>query len=209
MPTRSPTTLPTSRTATPTTTRSTSSRRRRAAERRRPAQLPPVGQGAEQMSPDPVDEDDDVLDSPIDVADEPRSRTRRTGSDRRDRTRTSCRRTCSPRRARCSAARPSPTTWPGAARSASRRRTSTSETTRTRGRPPRALGAGMSSFAVAAPWSSASASSPWRSAPACSSRSTSCGSGTTSSRWCCRCWSSSAWWSVCAWCARPRTSAAR
>ena len=33
-----------------------------------------------------------------------------------------------------------------------------------------------------------SASSPSPSAPACSSPSTSCGSGTTSSRWCCRCW---------------------
>jgi len=31
----------------------------------------PVGRGAEQMSPDPVDEDDDVFDSPIDLADEP------------------------------------------------------------------------------------------------------------------------------------------
>src|SRR5262245_35754226 len=31
----------------------------------------PVGRGAEQMSPDPVDEDDDLFDSPIDLADEP------------------------------------------------------------------------------------------------------------------------------------------
>ena len=31
----------------------------------------PVGQGAEQMSPDPVDEDDALFDSPIDLAEEP------------------------------------------------------------------------------------------------------------------------------------------
>ena len=31
----------------------------------------PVGRGAEQMSPDPVDEDDDLFDSPVDLAEEP------------------------------------------------------------------------------------------------------------------------------------------
>ncbi|EUA69024.1 putative conserved transmembrane protein [Mycobacterium xenopi 4042] len=34
----------------------------------------------------------------------------------------------------------------------------------------------------------------WHSAPGCSSRSTSCGGGTTLWRWSCRCWSFSAWW---------------
>jgi hypothetical protein len=44
---------------------------------RRPRHTPgqrrfaPVGRGAEQMSPDPVDDDDDLFDSPIDLAEEP------------------------------------------------------------------------------------------------------------------------------------------
>jgi hypothetical protein len=144
----------------------------------------PVGRGAEQMSPDPVDEDEDLV-----LADAPET--------------TSCRPTCGPREARCSAAKPSPTTWPGVAPGLARR-TSTSNTTTTATRRRR-----RHRRSCARRGSSASASSRSRSVRAFSSRSTSCGSGTTSSPWCCRCWSSWGWSSACGWCARPRTSAAR
>jgi hypothetical protein len=40
----------------------------------------PVGRGAEQMSPDPVDEDDELFDSPVDLAEEPEIEDEDTGA---------------------------------------------------------------------------------------------------------------------------------
>ena len=95
------------------------------------------------MSPDPVDEDDDLFDSPVDLADEPEIEDEDTEAALEEKDKpTSCRPTCGRRRARCSAVRPSPTTWPGAAHAPRPRRTSISRTTRTTVAAP----SSMSSF---------------------------------------------------------------
>lgn len=63
-------------------------------------------------------------------------------------------------------------------------------TTRTRTRMP---GRTRPRHCCTAGWWFSNRFSRWHSAPGCSSRSTSYGGGTTLSRWCCRCWSFSAW----------------
>ena len=170
---------------------------------RRPMAAPRTGfsaqaGGAEQMSPDPLvddDEDSDELDlgstsmtstNPPTTWRPPRMTSHRTASRRSPVARPTCGRARTP----CSAASRWPTTWPvgGGSRG---RRTSTSATRTTssspspRRKPPRR---GVRRSCGASGWW-ASASWPSPSAPACSSRSTSCGSGTASSPWCCRCWS--------------------
>ena len=185
--------------------------------RRAPVATPPgfsaPAGGAEQMSPDPVVDDDEMRPRTVDMDIESLEGEAPLAAVDVDTRRAGLRGLRPHRRSSADtlfgAVSPSPTTWPAAGprpgpedidlgEDAGRTATSSDDA-----KPPR-----LGVPARACGWSP-SASSPSRSVRACSSPSTCCGSGTTSSRWCCRCSSSSASSSACAWCARPRTSAAR
>ena len=172
---------------------------------------PPAGGGAEQMSPDPViDDEGEAVEAPVKLAEsletediETVTAAEAAGTDDADELPSYLRSSESPLfggqtvaddlARRGAEAVPKMSTW---------------MTSRTTSKPP-GRRSRRCRRSCAGRGSSGSASLRWPLAPVCSSPSTSCGCGTTSSPWCCPSWSFSAWWSACGWYARPKTSAAR